>query len=175
MKHALAIVLASLLASLANADEYSIEPVADGTRAIIKGEDGVERAVIVISPEHYDLLTNRMETTWRMLNATHESRCRLHGKPTKSVEIDEARLVKRTVYADGYIYEEPFQKKEPRKLPPTLLNVEVAPRRPASMSARQWNALKARERAEKAKAREVTVEFAPGGKVISTTKKEIEK
>lgn len=175
MKRLALIALALLSASPLAAQECTIEPVGDGSNlAIIKGTDGRDRAVVVLSPEDYDALTNRFDLTWRYLNSTHDKRCQLHGRPKIPIEIDETSLVKRTTYADGFIFEEPFEKKEPKKRPPKLLNVEVAPRRPGSVSARQWTARKARERAEKARPREVVAEFAPGGKVLSVSEPEPE-
>lgn len=69
---------------------------------------------IIIRESDWVALTNNVnklmivaERRWKIQHSTENGRREYHGKPTKT-EIDTEKKVRRTVYADGYIHEEPF-------------------------------------------------------------------
>ena len=131
-------------------DDYSYE------RYFIKGIDGVDREVKILSLDEYCFLTNRLEAAWAFMNSTHENRVNLHG-PKVHTYVYEDKAEKVTEYKDGYRHTEkmvinirgPQGGKEKKAIPKT--------KRPSNISARQWKARMEREAAKKAAPREVNV------------------
>lgn len=94
-----------LSAILAATTVYRLELTDE--KPFIVGADGVRREVVIIEPEYYAMLTGRVEQLWRKVNATESDRVGLHGpRVIQSV----TNGVKRTVYRDGFRYDEKMLK-----------------------------------------------------------------
>lgn len=90
-----------LCAILAATTVYRLELTDE--KPFIVGGDGVRREVVIIEPEYYATLTGRVEQLWKKVNATESDRVGLHGARTGQFVTNG---VKRTVYKDGYRYDE---------------------------------------------------------------------
>ena len=158
-------IIATALSLYATAEELTCTvrciSVGNGSaeRTFIKGIDGLEREVKILSPDEYDLLTNRLEIAWAFMHATHENRVKVHGSSVRSY-IDENNAEKITEYKDGYRFVEKMVVKTRMvrdQFAVTTKRTPPIPRKPRGISARQWKARQDREAAEKAAPREVNV------------------
>ena len=131
-------------------DDYSYE------RYFIKGIDGVDREVKILSLDEYCFLTNRLEAAWRLVNSTHENRVRVHG-PKVNTYVDNENAEKVTEYKDGYRHIEKMVINKRVHQDGTAKRTTPKPKRPSNISARQWKARIEREAAKKAAPREVNV------------------
>jgi hypothetical protein len=128
-----------------------------------------KRRVVVVSEEEYAVLTGRLDKVWALYHKTTDARKSLHGKLINTI-IDDVKLFKHEVYADGYTHTEKMVRITPKeKKRRTMNGIKRPPIRvkPNSMSARQW---KKKIESESKTNKTVTVEFGPGGKVIREVK-----
>lgn len=128
-------------------------------RTFIKGIDGQEREVKILTPDEYDFLTNRLETAWAFMHSSHENRVKVHGAKVRDY-VDEKNAEKITEYKDGYRFVEKMVVKTRtvrKQIDGTAKRTPPTPRKPGNISERQWKARQAREAAEKAVPREVNV------------------
>ncbi len=82
-----------------------LEAEGESETPYLVGEDGVRRRVCIIAPDEYALLTNQVVSVWKALHKTDDGRRKIHGKRVREV-INTNALVKTTVYADGYTFDE---------------------------------------------------------------------
>lgn len=130
---------------------------ADGAEtAYVVGADGVERPVVLVTPDEYDALTNRLETVWRSYHSTADGRKRLHGKIERT-EIDGKLRQKTEIHADGYRHVEPFVEVA-KTHKPTVLQKKIVPQKPKGMSEKQWEMRKAFAKHRMGVPKTVTVE-----------------
>lgn len=128
-----------------------------------------KRRVVVVNNSEYAMLTGRLEKVWALYHKTTDSRKSLHGKLINTI-IDDVKLFKHEVYADGYTHTEKMVRITPKEKSKRIMNgIRRPPIRvkPNSMSTRQW---KKKIESEYKTSKTVTVEFAPGGKVIREVK-----
>ena len=157
---ATAIIFAALAAITANAatEVFRLERDTDTGALAVVGVDNVRRAVQLIDPDEYAMMTGHVAAVWRALNSTDDGRRKLHGNREKTiVDTNAAEVV--TVYADGYRWREKMPEltkpKNPRNVRPP--SPENPPRKPGNISERQFKMRQAIENRRKAKPREVTV------------------
>lgn len=134
-------------------DNYSYE------RYFIKGIDGVDREVKILSLDEYCFLTNRLEAAWKLVNSTHENRVKVHGQKVNTY-VDTENAEKVTEYKDGYRHFEKMVIKTGavrKQIDGTAKKTQTNQRRPSNISERQWKASIEREAAKKAAQREVNV------------------
>lgn len=143
MKRTISVVAAvAAFAAGAAVQVFRIELDTDTGVTWLRGADGIERPVEILSRDEYSMLTNSVETTWRKLNATEDGRLALHGRLVRH-EIDETnRMVRTDVYADGYRHDTAIPRKVSRgkKERAAVKNGEV---RPDGISDRHWELIKA--------------------------------
>lgn len=82
-----------------------------GETAWLVGQDGVKRPVVLVTPDEYKMLTERLDLVWAYFNSTRDGRVKLHGKVTHTI-IDDAALEKVETHSDGYTHRE--------KIPPKV-------------------------------------------------------
>jgi len=73
-----------------------------------------EEEKVLIDKTEFDSLTNAAclaQTMWHRFNEIPDMRLKMHGKVIRE-EVDIVNMVKRYYYEDGYVYVEPFHKKE---------------------------------------------------------------
>ena len=100
---ATALILAALAALTATAatEVFRLERDTDTGALAVVGVDNVRRAVQLIDPDEYAVMTGQVAAVWCALNSTDDGRRKLHGKREKTiVDTNAAEVV--TVYADGY-------------------------------------------------------------------------
>lgn len=125
-------------------------------RTFIKGVDGVEREVKILSPEEYAILTNRLEAAWAFMHTSHNNRMKIHGPKVREY-VDDKNNEKITEYKDGYRYVEKMAVRPRPVHKPIYGTAERIPRKPRRISERQWKARQEREAAEKVAPRVVNV------------------
>lgn len=75
-----------------------------------------EEEKIMISKDEFEALTNAVllaQAMWDKFNDMADMRVKIHGGVDHE-EVDVINMVKRIYYKDGYIYTEPFHKKQTR-------------------------------------------------------------
>ncbi len=126
----------------------------------------MERQVVLLDPDEYRLLTERLETVWKSFHATRDGRSRLHGKLERT-EIDEKARKKVEIYADGYRHTETLsEKRRPTMAEKTRLQKKmreerikaIAARKPKGMSDKRWEMRTAFEKHRLGIPKQVTVE-----------------
>lgn len=132
---------------------------ADGSEvAYVVGADGIERPVVLLDPDEYKLLTERLESVWRSFHATAEGRKKLHGKIVRT-EINEKARQKVEIYVDGYRHTETLpEKRKPADAKKTRLQTKTEEQKPKGMSDKQWEMRQAFERHKRSVPKQVTVE-----------------
>lgn len=125
----------------------------------IVGADGVKREVVILSPDDYQVLTDRLERVWTSMNSTDDGRSKLHGKRTARVVKDNGIQF---TYSDGFTYFEKGHAKSYGQIRATVVTNRVRnatiPTKPNGISSRQWMMRKKREAILKGEVKEVTVE-----------------
>ena len=131
---------------------------ADETAWLV-GQDGVKRPVVVVSPDEYKMLTERLDLVWAYFNSTRDGRVKLHGKVTHTI-IDDAALEKVETHSDGYTHREKIPPKvdRPRVVMPQKKTVGSTPPRPSGISDRQFEMRKRLEERKKNPVKTVTLE-----------------
>ena len=149
-----------LLTSSAHTNEtYMVEVDTNGVTRVT-GTDGCRRVVIMLEPEHYMMLTGRLERVWQALNSTEDGRKALHGARVRRI-VDEKTGIITMEYADGYRSTARMAIRTSANRRPDSIRRPPVRQKPGNISTRQWKARLERE--NKKPSREVTVEFAPGG------------
>lgn len=124
----------------------------------IVGADGVKRAVCIVDPVQYAVMTGQTAKVWASLNAQEDSRARLHGGRAVRKDVVGNDLV--MTYPDGFVWTE----KGTRKTAETMRKIRggqkstgrpAVPRRP--MSDRQRKFLEELHRRKDMKPKEITV------------------
>ena len=140
---------------------YRLELHSDssGETAWIVGQDGVKRPVVVVSPDEYKLLTERLDLVWAYFNSSRDGRVKLHGKVVNTV-IDSTSLEKVETHSDGYTHREKIPPKvdRPRVVTPQKKGVGSSPPRPSGISDRQFEMRKRLEERKKNPVKTVTLE-----------------
>lgn len=134
----------------------------DAETAYIVGVDGVKRPVVLITPDEFDLLTERLDKVWKKMHEDKAGRKLLHGAITNTV-LDHRKMEMREYYKDGYIHTEPLMPKKKRNAvidnKPSLVNGRGHPLpNPKSMSERQFEMRKRLAERRSHPVREVSVE-----------------
>lgn len=155
------LILAALAASiaLANTEVYRLERDTETGALALVGVDNVRRAVQLVAPDEYEMLTGNVAKVWAALNSTDDGRVKLHGKRVLT-EILTNEATKVTHYADGYRFTEKMPKREPPRPPaavPRKYKAKTEPPRPANVSPRAWDMRKRLAERKAGKVREVTV------------------
>lgn len=146
-------ILAALLATTA---VYRLE-LQDDTPYIV-GSDGVRRQVCLVEPAEYAMMTGKVDQVWRSLNSTDEGRRQLHGVRLRT-EVDTNRLVRVTVYKDGYRHTEAMEVKSPSANRPSVNKKQVIKVKPNNnVSERHRKFIEALKARSLAKPKEVTIE-----------------
>lgn len=142
---------------------FRLELDTDTNVTWLRGADGVERPVEILSPEEYAMLTNGVENTWRKLNETEAGRLALHGRIVNHEVDGTNRMIRADIYADGYRYEVAIPRKKYAGQRAMLkAKRESAEKsgpdvRPGRMSDRRWSMLQKIEENRKKRAKTVTV------------------
>lgn len=140
---------------------YRLELHADssGETAWLVGQDGVKRPVVVVSPDEYKLLTERLDLVWAYFNSSRDGRVKLHGKVVNTV-IDSTSLEKVETHSDGYTHREKIPPKvdRPRVVTPQKKDLGSPPPRPSGISDRQFEMRKRLEERKKKPVKTVTLE-----------------
>lgn len=157
---ATALILAALAALTATAatEVFRLERDTDTGALAVVGVDNVRRAVQLIDPDEYAMMTGQVAAVWGALNSTDDGRRKLHGKREKTiVDTNAAEVV--TLYADGYRWREKMPKRTPPRPPAEVRNSRPPspPRKPGNISERQFKLRQALERRKAGKPREVSV------------------
>ena len=156
---ATALILAALAALTATAatEVFRLERDTDTGALAVVGVDNVRRAVQLIDPDEYAVMTGQVAAVWCALNSTDDGRRKLHGKREKTiVDTNAAEVV--TVYADGYRWREKMPKRPPPRPPAEVRNSSPPPpMKPDNISERQFKLRQALERRNAGKPREVFV------------------
>lgn len=150
-----------------------LEAEGESETPYLVGADGVRRRVCILAPDEYALLTNQVVSVWKALHATDDGRRKIHGKRVREV-INTNALVKTTVYADGYSFDEPlvrntrsvkerFASVPPSKRSPVARGVPLsdASRKAIgikNVSERHRKMIEEREKRRNAKPKTVTIE-----------------
>lgn len=149
-----------LLTSFASTNEtYMVEVDTNGVTRVT-GADGCRRVVIMLEPEHYMMLTGRLERVWQALNSTEDGRKALHGARIRRT-VDEKSGIITMEYADGYRSTTQMAIRTSVNRRTNSIRRPPVRQKPGNISTRQWKARLERE--NKKPSKEVTVEFAPGG------------
>ena len=141
-------------------------------RVYIRGIDGVEREVKILSPEEYDFLTNRLEAAWAFMHSSHENRVKVHGSSVRAY-VDNENAEKITEYKDGYRFVEKMvvkTRKVRNQIDGSEKRIKPPKKKPGNISERQWKARLEREAAEKAAPREVNVIYNANNGTIKEVK-----
>lgn len=155
------LILAALAASiaLANTEVYRLERDTETGALALVGVDNVRRAVQLVAPDEYEMLTGNVAKVWAALNSTDDGRVKLHGKRVLT-EIFTNEATKVTHYADGYRFAEKMPKRTPPRPPaaePRRPKARPEPTRPANVSPRAWEMRKRLAERKAGKVREVNV------------------
>ena len=155
------LILAVLAASiaLANTEVFRLERDTETGALALVGVDNVRRAVQLVAPDEYAMLTGNVAKVWAALNSTDDGRVKLHGKRVLT-EILTNEATKVTHYADGYRFAEKMPKRTPPRPPaaePRRPKARPEPTRPANVSPRAWEMRKRLAERKAGKVREVNV------------------
>lgn len=155
------LILAALAASiaLANTEVFRLERDTETGALALVGVDNVRRAVQLVAPDEYAMLTGNVAKVWAALNSTDDGRIKLHGKRVLT-EILTNEATKVTHYADGYRFAEKIPKRTPPRPPaavPRTPKARPEPTRPANVSPRAWEMRKRLAERKAGKVREVNV------------------
>lgn len=155
------LILAALAASiaLANTEVFRLERDTETGALALVGVDNVRRAVQIVAPDEYAMLTGNVAKVWAALNSTDDGRVKLHGKRVLT-EILTNEATKVTHYADGYRFAEKMPKRTPPRPPaakPRRPKAWPNPTRPANVSPRAWEMRKRLAERKAGKVREVNV------------------
>lgn len=155
------LILAALAASiaLANTEVFRLERDTETGALALVGVDNVRRAVQLVAPDEYAMLTGNVAKVWAALNSTDDGRVKLHGKRVLT-EILTNEATKVTHYADGYRFAEKMPKRTPPRPPaavPRTPKARPEPTRPANVSPRAWEMRKRLAERKAGKVREVNV------------------
>ena len=155
------LILAALAASiaLANTEVFRLERDTETGALALVGVDNVRRAVQLVAPDEYAMLTGNVAKVWAALNSTDDGRVKLHGKRVLT-EILTNEATKVTHYADGYRFAEKMPKRTPPRPPaaePRRPKARPEPTRPANVSPRAWEMRKRLAERKAGKVREVNV------------------
>ena len=155
------LILAALAASiaLANTEVFRLERDTETGALALVGVDNVRRAVQLVAPDEYTMLTGNVAKVWAALNSTDDGRVKLHGKRVLT-EILTNEATKVTHYADGYRFAEKMPKRTPPRPPaavPRTPKARPEPTRPANVSPRAWEMRKRLAERKAGKVREVNV------------------
>ena len=132
----------------------------DFETAWLIGGDGEKRPVVLVTPDEFDLLTERLDKVWKKMHEDKTGRKILHGAITNT-ELDHGKMEIREHYKDGYIHTEPMIKKRNAVVDnkPSLVNGRGYPLpNPKSMSERQFEMRKKLAERRKRPIRKVSVE-----------------
>lgn len=155
-------MLAATVAATNATQVFRVEMGADEIPRLV-GADGVRRAVCIVDPDEYALMTGQVAAVWKSLHSTDDGRRKIHGKRVGQ-SIDEKAGVKSTVYADGYTFQEPLVRntREVRRafssVPPSKRTPVAAGVPMANISERQKEMRRRREERRNAKPKTVTIE-----------------
>lgn len=155
------LILAALAASIALAkiEVFRLERDTETGALALVGVDNVRRAVQLVAPDEYAMLTGNVAKVWAALNSTDDGRVKLHGKRVLT-EILTNEATKVTHYADGYRFAEKMPKRTPPRPPaakPRRPKAWPNPTRPANVSPRAWEMRKRLAERKAGKVREVNV------------------
>lgn len=155
------LILAALAASIALAkiEVFRLERDTETGALALVGVDNVRRAVQIVAPDEYAMLTGNVAKVWAALNSTDDGRVKLHGKRVLT-EILTNEATKVTHYADGYRFAEKMPKRTPPRPPaakPRRPKAWPNPTRPANVSPRAWEMRKRLAERKAGKVREVNV------------------
>lgn len=155
------LILAALAASIALAkiEVFRLERDTETGALALVGVDNVRRAVQLVAPDEYAMLTGNVAKVWAALNSTDDGRVMLHGKRVLT-EILTNEATKVTHYADGYRFAEKMPKRTPPRPPaakPSRPKAWPNPTRPANVSPRAWEMRKRLAERKAGKVREVNV------------------
>lgn len=155
------LILAALAASIAMAktEVFRLERDTETGALALVGVDNVRRAVQLVAPDEYAMLTGNVAKVWAALNSTDDGRVKLHGKRVLT-EILTNEATKVTHYADGYRFAEKMPKRTPPRPPaaePRRPKARPEPTRPANVSPRAWEMRKRLAERKAGKVREVNV------------------
>lgn len=131
----------------------------DGSEvAYLVGSDNVERPVVLLDPDEYRLLTERLDAVWQSFHSTADGRRKLHGKLERT-EIDEKARQKVEIYADGFRHTETLHaKRKPTEVKITRLQAKIEEQKPKWMSDKQWEMRQALRKFRHGIPKQVTVE-----------------
>ena len=155
------LIIAALAASiaLANTEVFRLERYTETGALALVGVDNVRRAVQLVAPDEYAMLTGNVAKVWAALNSTDDGRIKLHGKRVLT-EILTNEATKVTHYADGYRFAEKMPKRTPPRPPaaePRRPKARPEPTRPANVSPRAWEMRKRLAERKVGKVRDVNV------------------
>ena len=155
------LIIAALAASiaLANTEVFRLERDTETGALALVGVDNVRRAVQLVAPDEYAMLTGNVAKVWAALNSTDDGRIKLHGKRVLT-EILTNEATKVTHYADGYRFAEKMPKRTQPRPPaaePRRPKARPEPTRPANVSPRAWEMRKRLAERKAGKVREVNV------------------
>lgn len=144
-----------------------------GETPYLVGADGERRRVCILDPDEYAMLTGQVASVWNALHATDDGRRKIHGKRVKQT-VNTNALVKTTVYADGYTFDEPlvrstrevkrkFAEAPPSKRSPVAQGVPLSVTSRKALGVRNVSEhhrkmIEERERRKNAKPKTVTIE-----------------
>ena len=96
---ATALILAALAALTATAatEVFRLERDTDTGALAVVGVDNVRRAVQLIDPDEYAMMTGQVAAVWGALNSTDDGRRKLHGKRIRIRKCD-GRKYRSTLY-----------------------------------------------------------------------------
>lgn len=132
----------------------------DAETAYVVGVDGVKRPVVLVTPDEFDLLTERLDKVWARMHEDKAGRKILHGAITNTV-LDHRKMEMREYHKDGYIHTEPLIKKRNAVVDnkPSIVNGRGYPMpNPKSMSERQFEMRQRLWERRKHPVKEVSVE-----------------
>lgn len=130
-----------------------------GETPYLVGADGERRRVCILDPDEYAMLTGQVASVWKTFHATEDGRRKIHGKRVRQT-INTNALVKTTVYADGYTFDEPLVRST-REVKRKFAEVPPSKRSPLQLknvSERYRKMIEEREKRRNAKPKTVTIE-----------------
>ncbi len=86
---------------------FRLELEGEAETPYLVGADGVRRRVCILDPDEYAMLTGQVASVWHALHKTDDGRRKIHGNRVNQI-INTNALVKTSVYADGYTFDEPL-------------------------------------------------------------------
>ena len=174
MKRTISALLAAAVLSVLAEDEpkqeasqpivkvYRIEVHANNgdETAWLVGGDGEKRPVVLVTPDEFALLTERLDAVWKRMHESKSGRIMLHGAVVRT-EIDNDKKERVEYHKDGYTRAESFVSKRAVTSPskPAVVNGRGYPMpNPKSMSERQFEMRRKLWERRRHPIREVSVE-----------------